>query len=66
MNNSTKNIKIFYNRDYIPFNLYINSIRDILSKNDFQVSIIRGFGELTQDTDILILYSFVFPGKGVG
>ena len=56
MNPSTKNIKIFYNRDYIPFNLYINSIYDILSKNKFRVSIIHHLGELTPDTEILILF----------
>ena len=52
-----KNIKIYFTRlEYIPFNLYISSIHDILTKSGFAVSIINNFREVTSDTDFLILF----------
>lgn len=51
------NIKIYFTRNqYIPFSLYITSIHNILAKSGFAVTTIKNFGELTNDTEFLILF----------
>lgn len=55
-------IKILYNRTYIPFDLFINSIYDIFKNDDFfksritEINIINNISLLTDDTDFLILF----------
>ena len=55
-------IQIYYNKNYIPFNLYINSIYNIFKnneffiKNKFDVSIISNTSQYSNESDFLILY----------
>jgi len=55
-------IQILYNRRYIAFDLYINSIYHIFTNNEFfkskncNVSIIHDISLFSQDTDFLILF----------
>jgi hypothetical protein len=55
-------IKIYYNKNYIPFDLYINSIYNIFktnsyfTSNNYEVSIIKNIYELSEETDVLIMY----------
>lgn len=55
-------IQIYYNRNYIPFDLYINSIyhifttHDYFVSNNYEVSIINNINSYSRDTDYLILY----------
>ena len=48
------NIQILYNQDYIPFDLYIYSIKQILRNEN--VSIIRNILQLNSSADYLILF----------
>jgi len=55
-------IQIYHNKNYIPFNLYINSIYNIFKNNDFfitnkfEVSIINNTSQYSNESDFLILY----------
>lgn len=55
-------MQIYYNKNYIPFDLYINSIYNIFKTNDFftvnnfEVSIINNICDYSKDTDFLILF----------
>jgi len=55
-------IQIFYNRNYLPFNIYINSIYHIFINDDYfrqkvsEINIINSISQLTDDTDFLILF----------
>jgi len=55
-------IQLYQNKNYIPFNLYINSVYNIFITNDFfvsnnyQTSIINDISLYNKDIDILILY----------
>jgi hypothetical protein len=55
-------IQIYHNKNYIPFNLYINSIYNIFKNNEFfitnkfEVSIINNISEYSNESDFLILY----------
>jgi len=55
-------IQIYYNKNYIPFDLYINSIYNIFKnneffiKNKFDVSIISNTSQYSNESDFLILY----------
>ena len=57
-----KKIQIYYNKKYLPFDLYINSIYDIFKTNEYfiqnqyEVSIIDNICHYSQDTDYLILF----------
>ena len=48
-------INIYYNRNYIPFNLYINSLTSIFSNNHIDYKVITNIKEST-DFDYLILF----------
>jgi len=55
-------IQIYYNKNYLPFNLYINSLYNILKNNEFfitnkyDVSIINNTSQYSNDADFLILF----------
>jgi hypothetical protein len=55
-------IQILYNRQYIAFDLYINSIYNIFTSNPFftsknyNISIIKNIESIATDTDFLILF----------
>ena len=55
-------IQILYNRQYIAFDLYINSIHNIFTSNpvftsrNYNISIIKNIESITSDTDFLILF----------
>jgi hypothetical protein len=55
-------IQILYNRQYIPFDLYINSIYKIFTSNEFfisnnyEVELINDTCNLNKDTDFVILF----------
>jgi hypothetical protein len=55
-------IQIYYNKNYIPFNLYINSIYNIFTTNDYfisnnyEVSIINNIKNFSEKSDYLILF----------
>ena len=49
-------INIYYNRNYIPFNLYISSLCDILTLNNFKISIIKDIQFVENDSDFVILF----------
>jgi len=55
-------IQIYHNKKYLPFNLYIGSLYNILTTNNFfvsnnyEVSIIDNMSYYSQETDYLILF----------
>ena len=55
-------IQIYYNKTYIPFDLYIHSIYNIFTthpyfvSNNYEVSIINDIKKYSKDIDYLILY----------
>lgn len=49
-------LTIFYNRNYIPFDLYIQSLNYIFSKNNYDFSIINNIDTLDYKTKFLILF----------
>jgi hypothetical protein len=55
-------IQIYYNKNYIPFDLYINSIYNIFKTNEFfisnnfEVSIINNVSQYSNESDFLILF----------
>lgn len=52
-----KNVKIYFTKqNYIPFNLYISSLYNILLGNGFNVSVINNIIDVCIDTEFLILF----------
>jgi hypothetical protein len=55
-------LQIYYNKNYIPFDLYINSIYNIFTthdyfvSNNYEVSIINNISNYSKDADYLILF----------
>lgn len=55
-------IQIYHNKNYLPFNLYINSLYNILTTNEFfitnnfEVSIINNTSQYSNTSDCLILF----------
>jgi hypothetical protein len=55
-------IQIYHNKNYLPFNLYINSLYNILTTNEFfiinnfEVSIINNISQYLNTSDCLILF----------